>query len=597
MFNIASRNTEMKLETIIGNMEITGAFEAGWNVTYQQESPEEGLEFIRIKWDAESELPPPETIIRWSVPQYDMQNCWTASSYFKNIPPDWGSQRNSNLACSAPVMAFFNNPGENRMTFAFSEAKRPVQMAGGVREEDNEITCYVKIFHIPEAPIRHCEAVLRIDIRDIFYADAIRSVTDWFASFPEYKPSVPPEAAFEPIYSTWYSYHQSVFGSELEDECRLAKEYGMKGIIVDDGWQTDDTSRGYAFCGDWEVSKKRLPDMKAHVAKVHELGMKYLIWYSVPFVGYHSKAYETFKGKYLRDIPSLKAVVFDPRFPDVREYLINTYENAVREWDLDGLKLDFIDAFVWDDTDPAVKDNYAGRDIKSVPEACDVLLSQVMTRLKALKPDILIEFRQSYIGPAIRKYGNMFRAGDCPADALSNRVRTMDLRLTSGNTAVHSDMLEWNTGDSPDVAALQLLSVLFTVPQISVRMAELPYLHQQWLKFYLNFCVEHRKTLLHGYLKPMHPELNYPVISAETEEEKIIAVYGPGQVCNIDCKPGTACYVVNASGTDHVILNLAEQPGSAELYEVIGEKIPSEKIQAGLSEVFIPVSGLLKLQF
>ena len=90
----------------------------------------------------------------------------------------------------------------------------------------------------------------------------------------------------------------------------------------------------------------------------------------------------------------------------------------------------------------------AGRDIKSLPLAVNRLLSDVMERLKAIKPEILIEFRQSYIGPAIRKYGNIFRAADCPADILTNRVRTVDLRLFSGNTAVHSDMLEWNMNET-----------------------------------------------------------------------------------------------------------------------------------------------------
>ena len=36
----------------------------------------------------------------------------------------------------------------------------------------------------------------------------------------------------------------------------------------------------------------------------------------------------------------------DPRYKKVREYLSNLYESAVKEWDLDGLKLDFIDSFV-----------------------------------------------------------------------------------------------------------------------------------------------------------------------------------------------------------------------------------------------------------
>ena len=28
----------------------------------------------------------------------------------------------------------------------------------------------------------------------------------------------------------------------------------MESIIVDDGWQTDDNNRGYAYCGDWAVT-------------------------------------------------------------------------------------------------------------------------------------------------------------------------------------------------------------------------------------------------------------------------------------------------------------------------------------------------------
>ena len=161
--------------------------------------------------------------------------------------------------------------------------------------------------------------------------------------------------------------------------------------------------------------------------------------------------------------------MLDPRFPEVRAFLISIYENALREWDIDGFKLDFIDMFRFDGEDPAVSENYAGRDIKSLPEAVDRLLSETMAHLNRIKPGILIEFRQAYIGPAIRKYGSMFRAGDCPADVLSNRVRTIDLRLSSGSTAVHSDMLEWNSADSAESAALQFLNILSSVPQISVR--------------------------------------------------------------------------------------------------------------------------------
>ncbi len=67
-----------------------------------------------------------------------------------------------------------------------------------------------------------------------------------------------------------------------------------------------------------------------------------------------------------------------------------------------------------------------------------------MDRLRAIKPEVMIEFRQSYIGPKMRRYGNLFRADDCPLDAISNRVRCSDIRLIAGDTAVHADMLMSN---------------------------------------------------------------------------------------------------------------------------------------------------------
>ena len=65
------------------------------------------------------------------------------------------------------------------------------------------------------------------------------------------------------------------------------------------------------------------------------------------------------------------------------------------------------------------------------------LLDGVYKKLTALNPEVMLEFRQSYIGPAVRKYGNMLRVGDCPIDAIKNRQDIVNMRLTSGKTAVH----------------------------------------------------------------------------------------------------------------------------------------------------------------
>ena len=586
-----------QIKSILGKIKISGET-VNWQISARTESPEQGLEFIHLKLSSPEPAMLPPLSLKWNVPLLDMTARWCPDAkYDRHIPPNWGKALSSMLTASIPLVQLINLKDENRMLIAVSDAKRKVDIKCGVMEESSEIHSCIQLFSEPEAPISQCRLSIRLDVRRIFYADAIRSAMDWFAEIPEYMSVPVPDAAFDPLYSTWYGFHQNLFAGELEKECALAGEYGLKGIIVDDGWQTDDNNRGYAFCGDWEISKNRFPDMRGHVEKIHELGMKYLVWFGIPLIGGKSKNRHRFSTKILYRMSHKDVGILDPRFPEVRDYLISTCEKAIKEWDIDGLKLDFIELFRFENEDPAVRENYAGRDIKSLPDAVDSFLSELMARLKKIKPDILIEFRQNYIGPAIRKYCTMLRSSDCPCDALTNRINTIDLRLTSGNTAVHSDMLEWNFRDTAENTALQILNILFCVPQISVRFSELPESHRMMLHFWMDFWMEHRDTLLNGHLKPCRPDLNYPIVSAKNIKETIIAVYDFNQRVMIDCEKEETCFVVNATGCSDLILEIRRKPITAECFDTMGNPVPFPVPEAGLVCTNIPESGLLKLTF
>jgi alpha-galactosidase len=124
--------------------------------------------------------------------------------------------------------------------------------------------------------------------------------------------------------------------------------------------------------------------------------------------------------------------LLDPRYPEVREFIIQTNKTALREWNLDGFKLDFIGFF--QAVEDTVMTQAEGRDFASVNEAADRLMTDILARLREYKPEIMIEFRHRYIGPLMRKYGNMFQTSDCPNMAVVNRARTTDVRLLCGNT-------------------------------------------------------------------------------------------------------------------------------------------------------------------
>ena len=85
--------------------------------------------------------------------------------------------------------------------------------------------------------------------------------------------------------------------------------------------------------------------MKQHVENVHKLGMKYLLWFSVHMLVCIQKMWELFHDKLIAVDEEQHTGILDIRYPKVRAYLKNIYVKAVREWGLDGLKLDFIDEF------------------------------------------------------------------------------------------------------------------------------------------------------------------------------------------------------------------------------------------------------------
>ena len=263
----------------------------------------------------------------------------------------------------------------------------------------------------------------------------------------------------------------------------------MDTVIVDDGWQNKTILRDYSNCGDWIPAKNRFPDMRNFSDEIHALGMKFMLWYSVPFIGWDSVNYKKFEGKYLREVPGIKCSILDPRYPEVRSFIVNTYETAVKEWKLDGLKLDFIDRF---QANEEINDKM---DFISVEDATETLLKEISTELRKIKNDILIEFRQPYMGPVITTYGNMIRVWDCPNDPFTNRISIADLRLTSEKTVVHGDMIIWDKNETSEGVTSQLYSSLFAVPQISVRLNEISAEHRKILAAFLKFRNDHKKTL------------------------------------------------------------------------------------------------------
>ncbi|MFG1623092.1 glycoside hydrolase family 36 protein [Kribbella sp. NPDC049227] len=456
--------------------------------------------------------------LRFAWPAESAVSLWRATqSSRRELPTDWGSRREIRSVRSAPIGTLVDAQDRNLLTVSLSSHVRGCDFAIGVHEETAE-----QLVEVIVDDVEGQSFILRIDVRDLHFAEALEGVTaDWTAELGDRIVPVP-ELARQPMYSTWYSDHQHVSAESVERHARDGAAYGCEAVIVDDGWQTDDTARGYAYCGDWEPTSRTFPDMSEHVRRVHDLGLSYVLWLAPPLIGVHSKAWDRLKDRTLGFADGQVTAVLDPRYPEVREHLVECCIRPVRDWGVDGLKLDFIDSWARDSPPPA-----PDGDCTSVDEGVELFLRAVTTELKRLRPDVLIEFRQDYVNPRLWQFGTFLRAGDCAMDPVENRVRTIDSRLLAGGRAVHSDMLMWHPDASAETVAQQFIGAMFSTPQVSMELDALSAEHERVVRYWLGFLRDHADVLLDGVLVPSRPDARYPQVRAVGSSTVVAAFTDP----------------------------------------------------------------------
>jgi alpha-galactosidase len=527
--------------------------------------------------------------ISWQFPAKKTHTFWYPYySRNRNLGTDWGGEYRCMANYSAPVGIFIDEDMNNIISFALSDPLNLSKITAGIKEEDSSI--YFKIIIYPLIKNeKNYSSSLRIDTREIDYIESLEQIVSWWER-AGYNTGGNYDKSLLPVYSTWYSFHQNLSLNGLIEEAKIAKELGMGSIFIDDGWHTSDNAKGYGYTGDWEPEVSKIADKKLFTEQLHALNLNVLFWFAAPFIGIYSNSWRK-----LSNILYLKKgsdfAVIDFRNRENIEYVVNKIMNVVKSYDLDGVKIDFIDRIIPEDENEA--------NISEVAHSAVDFVENIYKAIRSFKEDAIIEFRQNYNGPAMRKYCTAMRAFDCPQDYITNRIRVTDLRLIAGKTPIHSDMLMWNLDDSVQNAAKQIINVLFSVPQISAKLSDLSPEMKKMLKFWLNFWIENKELLMHGQLRPENPEMAYPVISAALNDNIIIVFHAPLlKVFNLNLYSNIK--IINGSDTKNIVI---ENKGQKALYKMkardaLGNIIDEREsfIVKGLNKINVLSSGMIEFQ-
>lgn len=539
----------------------------------------------------------------------------------RTLPADWSRWRTVSLVNSAPVGCLYDTAGRTMLAFAADRTVAETALRFGVSEEHKKFGVWLRLPLDPDQTLR-----LRLTPDGGTVAAALRDLGSWFAQLPGGRPMPTPDFARTPVYSTWYAFTQDVSAEEVAEEAALAAELGFGQLFLDDGWQRGGHGRGYSGCGDWQPDPAKFPDLKAHVQAVRGLGLRYVAWVAPLLLGERSDAYRLLAGFAPHRDHTLDCRVLDPRHARVRRHVVATCAGLVEEFGLDGLKIDFLDEAMSyaGATDPEATDPAVSARALSAPPATDpavstpappgsddgylpdigaamaAMLGELRDALRRLRgDDFVIELRQRYTGPAMTAFGNALRATDCPADAVANRIRTLDIALLAPGGAVHSDMIMWDHQAAPQVLARQFHGAWHAVPQISTRLALLPAEHRRTLAFWLSTWRELRPALTGGHLEPGRPDELYPQVTGVGGGLEVVTCYTQAVVA---VGPGTAAdlVVVNATGTDRILLDVTGPPRRAqvEVHDCQGNPVGrrTRELTAGITSIPVPPHGVCRIE-
>lgn len=474
------------------------------------------------------------TVVKFALPMVDIHGIWrcNASEFQLRLP--WKVEFSSAINHGMPYLAFYNSAREVRCAVATDDLIDDTGFSAALNQQD--CTYDITLTVSGNAPF-----TLTIDLREGIGLQ--QSVAEWRSSVMPENVTFP-AGAWEPVFCTWYAVHGEVDSKWIEGQARKVKALGFSTLIVDDGWCYDEKKRvtpetlvnWYNTIGDWKISTVKFPDFPAHVKKIREIGLKYLLWVAPHFFGTDSELFARHP-EWVLDNQHEGCCHLDVAQREAADFISEKLISLARDNGLDGLKIDFLDI-----RRPSAE--------APLGRNTGYLIEKLSSGLRKSIPEALIEFRQGYATVGMLPYATQFRAGDVPFDWALNFRRLADIRLSLGDgVPVHADPAYWSPDEYPENVARHMMVMLMGVPMLSMDVNTLPAEHLAIVHSYIRLYHEKKPLLNHG-----HWELHFSsgdvgavtvendsevlaILNDSTMSEKIVSFAGTRQLTLLNISP------------------------------------------------------------
>jgi alpha-galactosidase len=538
---------------------------------------------------------PPSFNLTVKFPKEKINQIWNSKTWsnksFFSIPSY------DRAAAGFSIISGLTINDQNQITFTCKDAYQAKFVSSSIREESDSVIFGLGFFedNPPLSDLQDYQAEVLVDFRNIHFSKAIYDASSWFLAEAFKASSVRVDTTNVPVFSTWYPMHRNIPLENITRELDSLQTFNFKSILVDDGWQTlvkmkVDTTYTYD-----EGSYKT---MNLFRQKCQEMNLPLYLWYSLPFMGGTPVIMKKFEGKYIRYRAPRQMYVLDPRYADVRKYLVNTYAKFLSEWKFDGYWFDFLKGFY--PSEGQLIDEDRGRDFVSIDLAVDTLYSDMEARLKAIDPDVFMGQKFPVVGPNLVSYQN-FLTGFVGVDNTTKIVREkmVNNRLLYGKYTPFMEVVAVSPNDKPVDIARKLQAVLFGNPYLSFYITTLSNDSKQTIRFWLDYWKKNYKTIVEGDFEPMQVSRYYPIIKVEGDQKMIYMLYEDYTI-NLPISMQKTIEVINSkvSGDVHFMLAKPGLQYHYELFDCLGNSLEKGILKGknkNTLDLLVPAAGYIRI--
>jgi len=353
---------------------------------------------------------------------------------------------------------------------------------------------------------------------------------DWVDKERNFQPNSLPDTAFDPVWCSWYCFWDQINDNIIWENAKLAKELGIKTILIDAGWHAPSGLWGSTNgpLGDWIPYQKHFPNLRRLVDRIHnELNLLVELWCSPFWIGEKSQVYSKLQDAVIkqyewgpileeiqkREITQLSALYLCPQHPATKDHIVDFTSRLMREYNLDGLWIDFMDFL------PLRCTTKHQHTYESMGEAFNECIRAMYKAITAVNSKALVEYRTEFANINNKLHANVYQATDTPHEFELRRRLTVMMRTCGKGIVVKNDPAIWNLRELDENVARHMMTLLINgVPALSVDFRKLPESHKRIIKRWLDFYQSHRQELILSDFQPLGFDQVFPDIIRESEK-------------------------------------------------------------------------------